>query len=198
MSAGRGFRASRCERANVRGRSTAEGRIERASWSTRDLRAPAQIRACHCEVSCLISAAPNAPVAQLDRAPDYESGGRGFKSCPVRQPFSCRCKFHTRRLPADRSRHRAGAGMRPKSGFAQRALRFLPQLHVGLRLTSSTTSGPHAQIYAGPPKYSLNKDLQQTAKQKTQRVFDVIKNVPGCIVESWMQPKMYIPSDIHR
>src|SRR5262249_19050529 len=26
-----------------------------------------------------------APVAQLDRAPDYESGGRGFESCPVRQ-----------------------------------------------------------------------------------------------------------------
>src|SRR5690606_223723 len=25
-----------------------------------------------------------APVAQLDRAPDYESGGRGFESCPVR------------------------------------------------------------------------------------------------------------------
>ena len=29
-----------------------------------------------------------APVAQLDRAPDYESGGRGFESCPVRQSFS--------------------------------------------------------------------------------------------------------------
>ena len=28
-----------------------------------------------------------APVAQLDRAPDYESGGRGFESCPVRQRF---------------------------------------------------------------------------------------------------------------
>ena len=27
----------------------------------------------------------NAPVAQLDRAPDYESGGRGFESFPVRQ-----------------------------------------------------------------------------------------------------------------
>ena len=26
-----------------------------------------------------------APVAQLDRAPDYESGGRGFKSFPARQ-----------------------------------------------------------------------------------------------------------------
>ena len=27
----------------------------------------------------------NAPVAQLDRVPDYESGGRGFESSPVRQ-----------------------------------------------------------------------------------------------------------------
>ena len=26
----------------------------------------------------------NAPVAQLDRVPDYESGGRGFESSPVR------------------------------------------------------------------------------------------------------------------
>ena len=26
-----------------------------------------------------------APVAQLDRVPDYESGGRGFESSPVRQ-----------------------------------------------------------------------------------------------------------------
>ena len=25
-----------------------------------------------------------APVAQLDRVPDYESGGRGFESSPVR------------------------------------------------------------------------------------------------------------------
>ena len=29
----------------------------------------------------------HAPVAQLDRAPDYKSGGRGFESCPVRQYF---------------------------------------------------------------------------------------------------------------
>ena len=28
---------------------------------------------------------PSAPVAQLDRAPDYESGGREFESSPVRQ-----------------------------------------------------------------------------------------------------------------
>ncbi len=27
---------------------------------------------------------PSAPVAQLDRAPDYESGGREFESSPVR------------------------------------------------------------------------------------------------------------------
>ncbi len=26
-------------------------------------------------------------VAQLDRVPDYESGGRGFESFPERQPF---------------------------------------------------------------------------------------------------------------
>ena len=32
-----------------------------------------------------LPATGNAPVAQLDRAPDYESGGRGFESCPVRQ-----------------------------------------------------------------------------------------------------------------
>src|SRR5882672_1459099 len=39
---------------------------------------------CHFEPASLVSAALAAPVAQLDRAPDYESGGRGFKSCPVR------------------------------------------------------------------------------------------------------------------
>ena len=27
----------------------------------------------------------NAPVAQLDRVSDYESGGRGFESSPARQ-----------------------------------------------------------------------------------------------------------------
>ena len=33
----------------------------------------------------LIKFALSAPVAQLDRVPDYESGGRGFESSPVRQ-----------------------------------------------------------------------------------------------------------------
>src|SRR5664279_260927 len=28
---------------------------------------------------------PQAPVAQLDRAPDFESGGQGFESLPARQ-----------------------------------------------------------------------------------------------------------------
>ena len=32
----------------------------------------------------LIKFSINAPVAQLDRVPDYESGGRGFESSPVR------------------------------------------------------------------------------------------------------------------
>ena len=32
----------------------------------------------------LIKFAIIAPVAQLDRVPDYESGGRGFESSPVR------------------------------------------------------------------------------------------------------------------
>ena len=32
---------------------------------------------------------PKAPVAQLDRAPDYESGGREFESCPVRHFTRC-------------------------------------------------------------------------------------------------------------
>ena len=32
----------------------------------------------------LIKFAITAPVAQLDRVPDYESGGRGFESSPVR------------------------------------------------------------------------------------------------------------------
>ena len=27
---------------------------------------------------------PDAPIAQLDRVPDYESGGRGFESSSVR------------------------------------------------------------------------------------------------------------------
>ena len=30
--------------------------------------------------------APRALVAQLDRAPDFESGGQGFESLPARQP----------------------------------------------------------------------------------------------------------------
>ena len=35
-----------------------------------------------------------APVAQLDRAPDFESGGQGFESLPARQGLSTRlpCK----------------------------------------------------------------------------------------------------------
>src|SRR5262249_5086349 len=41
---------------------------------------------CQLVRASLGSAALNAPVAQLDRAPDYESGGRGFESCPVRLP----------------------------------------------------------------------------------------------------------------
>src|SRR5579872_4315130 len=42
-------------------------------------------RACLPGLRPIVCAASNAPVAQLDRAPDYESGGRGFESCPVRQ-----------------------------------------------------------------------------------------------------------------
>ena len=34
-----------------------------------------------------VSVVCQAPVAQLDRAPDYESGGWGFKSLRARQPF---------------------------------------------------------------------------------------------------------------
>jgi hypothetical protein len=40
---------------------------------------------------------PGAPVAQLDRAPDYESGGRGFESSPVRH--SSIASFERRSCP---------------------------------------------------------------------------------------------------
>ena len=40
--------------------------------------------ACVWRRSSIGSRPQTAPVAQLDRAPDYESGGRGFESCPVR------------------------------------------------------------------------------------------------------------------
>ncbi len=39
---------------------------------------------CGCRFKCRLHPSA-APVAQLDRAPDYESGGRGFESSPVRQ-----------------------------------------------------------------------------------------------------------------
>ena len=34
---------------------------------------------------CIILILDGAPVAQLDRVPGYEPGGRGFDSCPARQ-----------------------------------------------------------------------------------------------------------------
>ncbi len=37
---------------------------------------------------CIISILDGAPVAQLDRVPGYEPGGRGFDSCPARQPIT--------------------------------------------------------------------------------------------------------------
>ena len=36
----------------------------------------------------------NAPVAQLDRVPDYESGGRGFESSPVRHIQGPKSMYH--------------------------------------------------------------------------------------------------------
>ena len=42
-----------------------------------------------------------APVAQLDRAPDYESGGHGFESCRARQYFQ-QLNNIPRGCPADR------------------------------------------------------------------------------------------------
>jgi hypothetical protein len=44
--------------------------------------------ACLYLARCIGSAPLKAPVAQLDRAPDYESGGRGFESCPVHHSCS--------------------------------------------------------------------------------------------------------------
>ena len=38
--------------------------------------------------ACVLGFGRLAPVAQLDRAPDYESGGQGFESSPVRHCFS--------------------------------------------------------------------------------------------------------------
>ena len=38
--------------------------------------------------SLLIQSAASAPVAQLDRVPGYEPGGRGFESCRARQQSS--------------------------------------------------------------------------------------------------------------
>src|SRR5664280_2027593 len=52
---------------------------------------------------------PQAPVAQLDRAPDFESGGQGFESLPARQlvwplqrtdRFVCAVGFGARRKSA--------------------------------------------------------------------------------------------------
>jgi hypothetical protein len=33
----------------------------------------------------ILQQGPQAPVAQLDRAPDFESGGQGFESLPAHQ-----------------------------------------------------------------------------------------------------------------
>ena len=36
---------------------------------------------------------PNGPIAQLDRVPDFESGGRGFESSSVRHHISKKIKI---------------------------------------------------------------------------------------------------------
>ena len=59
--------ASRHDR--LKGRASTTGRFARVE----------HLRPDHC-------AGRRAPVAQLDRAPDYESGGRGFESFPARHP----------------------------------------------------------------------------------------------------------------
>ena len=55
---------------------------------------------------------PNAPVAQLDRVPDYESGGRTFESCRVHHHLSAE-------MPAP-----ARAALNPEAAQAVRLKRW--------------------------------------------------------------------------
>src|SRR5262245_34996669 len=78
----------------------------------------------------------SALVAQLDRAPDFESGGRGFESLRARQfqaaplepqPATALARFRTRRKRAiiARQMHRREMPMRPSRILLTAALVFL-------------------------------------------------------------------------
>ena len=57
-----------------------------------------------------------APVAQLDRAPDFESGGQGFESLPARQQLvDFDSEFLRDFLPVDSRILRAAPGQHPKN-----------------------------------------------------------------------------------
>src|SRR5713101_6946475 len=49
-----------------------------------------------------------APVAQLDRVPDYESGGRTFESCRVHHYFPAKCPRISSHIGVDEAPHAIG------------------------------------------------------------------------------------------
>ena len=122
-----------------------------------------------------------APVAQLDRASDYESEGRRFESFRVRHLFR---GFTLRRLPPIFLPYGAGAPPRPPRGgrHAEAATPRPPRSHAAT-VSSSNLSPPAARqqicvsLVEGPAQASTTQSSQKPQISQCQHSRNVWRSL---------------------